>query len=65
MAIKIVTKPDIHKLYEKLDIDFSDYKEVKFFKKIQEEEFNIIERAKGLNCLKELFIDYKKKKEVK
>ena len=65
MAIKIVTKPDIHKLFKKLDIDFSDYKEVKILKKIREEEFNIIERAKGLNCLKELFIDYKKKKEVK
>ena len=65
MAIKIVTKPDIHKLFKKLDIDFSDFKEVKFLNKIREEESNIIERAKGLNCLKELFIDYKKKKEAK
>jgi hypothetical protein len=61
MSIKIITKADI----SKLKFDFSDYKEVKFFKKVNEAEFNIIERIKDLNCLKELFIDYKKKKENK
>jgi len=55
----MISLPNILK---NITIDFSDTKEVKFFKKINKEELYIIEKIKGLNCLKELLIDYKNKK---
>ena len=58
MTVYFKTKTDI----SKLNFDFSDVKEVKYFKQISKETHYIIERIKDLNSLKEIFIEYKNKK---